>query len=244
VVGHTTKQMKHGHLCDNRIWWSSVENVALGLHPRLTFSTSGPSYLDVGLTTMHHLYNVTLTDFGECLEFGLISSHAFMILMVISVVLTAVELAARMNIWIWKSAVNITTDALYQQLLSTFFVSCVSVLPISLPRGVAMGWTSLPMGVATGWTGWTCLPHFCPRECSEHVPEVDADPSDGRYPGVKVGKAWNAPLRLSIHFTVVICCFGEILAFACSLSVPLAFSSAYSLSVPLAFSSAYSLSGL
>jgi len=33
------------------------ENVALGPRTRVTFSTSGPSYLDVGLTTVHHLYN-------------------------------------------------------------------------------------------------------------------------------------------------------------------------------------------
>jgi len=35
-----------------------VENVALGLRPCATFSISGPSYLDVGLTTVHHLYDV------------------------------------------------------------------------------------------------------------------------------------------------------------------------------------------
>jgi len=40
--------MKHGR---------SVENVALGLHARATFSTSGSSYLNVTLTTVHHLYN-------------------------------------------------------------------------------------------------------------------------------------------------------------------------------------------
>jgi len=44
--------------CDNQIWWPSVENVALGLCPHATFSTEGPSYLDVRLTTMHPLYNV------------------------------------------------------------------------------------------------------------------------------------------------------------------------------------------
>jgi len=41
VVGHTTKQMKHGRSC-----------------PSATFSTSGSSYLNVALTTVHHLYNV------------------------------------------------------------------------------------------------------------------------------------------------------------------------------------------
>ena len=44
--------------CDNQMWWPSVENVALGLCPHTTFSTEGPSYLDVRLTTMHPLYNV------------------------------------------------------------------------------------------------------------------------------------------------------------------------------------------
>jgi len=57
VVGHTTKQMKHGRSCDIQIWWPSVENVALGLRPRATFSASGSSYFSVTLTTMHHLYN-------------------------------------------------------------------------------------------------------------------------------------------------------------------------------------------
>ena len=47
VVGHTTKHMKHGCSCDIEIWWPSVENVALGLRPRVTFSTSGSSYLNV-----------------------------------------------------------------------------------------------------------------------------------------------------------------------------------------------------
>jgi len=31
------------------------ENVPLGLHPRATFSTSGSSYLNVALTTVHHI---------------------------------------------------------------------------------------------------------------------------------------------------------------------------------------------
>jgi len=44
--------------CDNQIWRTSVENVALGLRPCATFSTSGSSYLNVTLTTMHHLYSV------------------------------------------------------------------------------------------------------------------------------------------------------------------------------------------
>ena len=40
----------------------SVENVALRLRPCVTFSTSGSSYLDVELITMHHLSNVALAD--------------------------------------------------------------------------------------------------------------------------------------------------------------------------------------
>ena len=51
MVGHTTKQMKHVRSYDIQIWWLSVENVALGLRPRVT------SYLHVALTTVHHLYN-------------------------------------------------------------------------------------------------------------------------------------------------------------------------------------------
>ena len=47
VVGHPTKHMKHGRLCDIEIWLPSVENVTLGLHPRATFSTSGSSYFNV-----------------------------------------------------------------------------------------------------------------------------------------------------------------------------------------------------
>jgi len=42
-----TKYMKHGRL----------RNVALGLRPCATFSTSGSSYFNVTLTTVHHLYN-------------------------------------------------------------------------------------------------------------------------------------------------------------------------------------------
>jgi len=58
VVGHMTKQMKHGRSCDTEIRRPSVENVALEQRPRATFSTSGSSYFNVTLTTMHHLYNV------------------------------------------------------------------------------------------------------------------------------------------------------------------------------------------
>ena len=48
--------------CDIQILIPSVANVALRLRPRATFSTSGPSYLDVGLTTVHHSYNVVNGD--------------------------------------------------------------------------------------------------------------------------------------------------------------------------------------
>jgi len=58
VGGHTTKQMKHGCSCNTEKRRLSVENVALGLRPRTTFSTSGSSYFNVTLTTVHHLYNV------------------------------------------------------------------------------------------------------------------------------------------------------------------------------------------
>jgi len=40
----------------------SVENVTLGLHPNVTFSTSGSSYFHVPLTTVHHLLNVWLAQ--------------------------------------------------------------------------------------------------------------------------------------------------------------------------------------
>ena len=43
---------------------TSVENVTLGLRPRVTFSTSGSSYLDVELSTVHHLYTVTPPPVG------------------------------------------------------------------------------------------------------------------------------------------------------------------------------------
>ena len=46
----------------HQIWWPSVEKVAFRLRPRATFSTSGPSYLDVGLTTVHHQYNAECVD--------------------------------------------------------------------------------------------------------------------------------------------------------------------------------------
>jgi len=36
----------------------SVENVALGLHPRVTFSATGSSYLNFALTAMRQLYTV------------------------------------------------------------------------------------------------------------------------------------------------------------------------------------------
>jgi len=58
VVGHMTKQMKHGRSRDTEIRRPSVENVALELRPRATFSSSGSSYFNVTLTTMHHLHNV------------------------------------------------------------------------------------------------------------------------------------------------------------------------------------------
>ena len=41
VVGHTTKHMTHSCSWEVEIWWPSVENVTLGLCPRVTFSTSG-----------------------------------------------------------------------------------------------------------------------------------------------------------------------------------------------------------
>jgi len=44
----------------------SVENVALGLHPRVTFSATGLSYLNFALTAMHQLY--TVIYFSECLH--------------------------------------------------------------------------------------------------------------------------------------------------------------------------------
>jgi len=55
VVGHTTVKYDEPEV-ENEV--ENVENVARGLRPRVTFSTSGSSYLDVGLTTVHHLYIV------------------------------------------------------------------------------------------------------------------------------------------------------------------------------------------
>ena len=46
VVGHTTKQMKHGRSCDIEIWWPSVVNLGFIIFQCHT------------LTTVHHLYTV------------------------------------------------------------------------------------------------------------------------------------------------------------------------------------------
>ena len=43
---------------DMEIGRFSVENVTLGLRPRVTFTTSGSSYFHVPLTTVRHLLNV------------------------------------------------------------------------------------------------------------------------------------------------------------------------------------------
>jgi len=51
------KQMKHGRSCNSQMWLISFENVTLGLHPHVTFSTWCLLYLNVALTTVHHLYN-------------------------------------------------------------------------------------------------------------------------------------------------------------------------------------------
>jgi len=59
LVGHTTKQMKHGRSCVIQIWWLSVENVALGLRPRVTFSTSGRYISHVPLTTVRVVWLTT-----------------------------------------------------------------------------------------------------------------------------------------------------------------------------------------
>jgi len=56
VVGHTTKHMKHSHSCDTEIWWPLVENVAPGLCPRATFSTSGSSYFNVHSLPCTHIH--------------------------------------------------------------------------------------------------------------------------------------------------------------------------------------------
>jgi len=67
--------------CDIQIWWPSVENVKLGLRPCATFSTSGPSYFDVELTTVHHLYNVILTKWRSFCDhrFWDVTSRAYSI---------------------------------------------------------------------------------------------------------------------------------------------------------------------
>jgi len=54
-------QRIHGSECGVEIWWPSVENVALELRPRATFSTSGSSYFNANLITMHYLYIVVQT---------------------------------------------------------------------------------------------------------------------------------------------------------------------------------------
>ena len=59
VVGYTTKHMTHSRSWDMEIGRPSVEDVTLGLRPRVTFSTSGSSYFHVALTTVHHVYTVT-----------------------------------------------------------------------------------------------------------------------------------------------------------------------------------------
>ena len=61
VVGHTTKHMTHSHSWDMEIGRPSVENITLGLRPRVTFSNSGSSYFNVPLTTVRHLLTVHCT---------------------------------------------------------------------------------------------------------------------------------------------------------------------------------------
>ena len=51
--------MTNSHSWDTETGRSSVENVTLWLHPRVTFSTSGSPYFHVPLTTVRHLLNVT-----------------------------------------------------------------------------------------------------------------------------------------------------------------------------------------
>jgi len=58
VVGHMAKHMTHSHSWDMEIGRPSVENVTLGLRPRVTFSTSGSSYFHVPLTTVSRLLTV------------------------------------------------------------------------------------------------------------------------------------------------------------------------------------------
>jgi len=54
-------QRIHGSECGIEIWSPSVENDALELRPRATFSTSGSSYFNANLITMHYLYIVVQT---------------------------------------------------------------------------------------------------------------------------------------------------------------------------------------
>ena len=54
--------MTHSRSWDMEIGRPSVENVTLGLRPRVTFSTSGSSYFHAPLITVSHLLNVTLAD--------------------------------------------------------------------------------------------------------------------------------------------------------------------------------------
>jgi len=46
------------HSCDIQIWWPSGWKFRIWAAPLCDISTSGSSYLDVRLTTMHHLCNV------------------------------------------------------------------------------------------------------------------------------------------------------------------------------------------
>jgi len=64
VVGHTSKTKTDeapSFVRHSNMMTLEVENVALWLCPRVTFSTSGPSHLYVRLTTAHHLYIVLKT---------------------------------------------------------------------------------------------------------------------------------------------------------------------------------------
>jgi len=58
VVGHTAKHMTHSRSWDMEIGRPSVEDVTLGLRPRVTFSTKGSSYFHVPLTIVRHLLRV------------------------------------------------------------------------------------------------------------------------------------------------------------------------------------------
>ena len=62
--------MTHGSEWDMEIGLPSIEDVTLGLRPRVTCSTSGchismshSLLLNVTLTTLHHLYNVLQVSF-------------------------------------------------------------------------------------------------------------------------------------------------------------------------------------